>query len=53
MSGLKENSMGLNLSEVASLEKAVPGKYTHIIPRCASGPLLLISQEGKARSYST
>lgn len=52
MSGLEESSMGLSLSEVASLEKAVPGKYTHIIPQCASGPLLLMSQKGEARSYS-
>jgi hypothetical protein len=35
-----ENSMGLNLSEVASLEQAVPGKYTHVIPRCGGGSFL-------------
>lgn len=35
-----ENSMGFNLSEVASLEQAVPGKYTHVIPRCGGGSFL-------------
>lgn len=49
----KENSMGHSLSEVASLEKAVPGKYTRVIPQCATGPLLSMSQAGEARSRST
>lgn len=48
MSGLEENSMGLSLSEVASLEKAVPGKHTHNSTVCKWTPPVNIT-EGRSK----